>query len=243
MATNWTNGKVGAPRPVVSASGATVKPMKLPTTPEKAARNVLRSKKPDMSLRNHEGRQMLREMVMPELGLVPVDIPPCPGKGHEFTPERIDNLVQYMANGGILQRWLKVAGVSRSRYQKERNNNPAFKEAVDEAVYIGCDALADRAMEVASRPFYTEDEVTTVLADGRVVHVTKKADNVYARKLAVQTTLDILQRRAPDRYGNSIEVKMTDSRAQAIINARNRLREAKQHIVEGEILAEIKNVT
>lgn len=63
-------------REVKTKTGASVKEWKPPTTQEKAAQNVCRSKKPDKSLRNHEGRVALREMVMPELGLVPHDIPP-----------------------------------------------------------------------------------------------------------------------------------------------------------------------
>ena len=64
-------------REVKTKAGASVKEWKPPTTQEKAAQNVCRSKKPDKSLRNREGRVALREMVMPELGLVPRDIPPA----------------------------------------------------------------------------------------------------------------------------------------------------------------------
>ena len=66
--------------------------------------------------------------------------------------------------------------------------------------------------------------------------VTKTADNVFARKLAVQATIDILKRRAPDRYGDAVKVEVADSRAQAIIDARRRLREAKDKIIEAEVV-------
>ena len=97
-------------------------------------------------------------------------------------------------------------------------------------------ALADRALEIAHKPFITVDEVVTTLADGRQVTVTKTADNVFARKLAVQATIDILKRRAPDRYGDAVKVEVADSRAQAIIDARRRLREAKDKIIEAEVV-------
>lgn len=222
-------------REVKTKAGASVKEWKPPTTQEKAAQNVCRSKKPDKSLRNREGRVALREMVMPELGLMPRDIPPAED-GDVLCESRIQHLCDFLSSGGVLQRWLDAAGVTRSQYTYRKNRQEGLKMRLEEAMYVGCDALADRALEIAHKPFITVDEVVTTLADGRQVTVTKTADNVFARKLAVQATIDILKRRAPDRYGDAVKVEVADSRARAIIDARRRLREAKDKIIEAEVV-------
>ncbi len=92
-------------REVKTKTGASVREWKPPTTQEKAAQNVCRSKKPDKSLRNREGRVALREMVMPELGLVPRDIP-LAEDGDVLCESRIRHLCDFLSSGGVLQRWL-----------------------------------------------------------------------------------------------------------------------------------------
>lgn len=186
-------------------------------------RAILAGKKPPKELRaTYMQRLQMAEDVMP-LYTRPMTPIPEVEAGQKWSPERDAHLFDYLGQGGILRIWLKEASLTYRDIAARKKKDADFAAKFEEAMSIGADALADEAILIASVPMDGESSIETVLADGSKVVVKKRGDNTYARKLAVHARLEILKKRAPEKYGDKISVDVNDKRAQGILAARQRL--------------------
>lgn len=180
-----------------------------------------RRKKPAKEQREWGGRLEMKEQVMP-LHTRPTGPIPVSPDG-TWTVSRRACLLEFVANGGLISDWCKKAKVGAGSVAKLARKDPDFAKALEEAKSLRNDVLAEEALEIATTPKVVEEVIETTAADGSVVRAVKRYDNVYARKLAFNSRLELLKKWAPEKYGDTLKVAMNDNRAQAILSARKRL--------------------
>ena len=141
-----------------------------------------------------------------------------------YVPEMGDLLCEFMAAGGTLSQFAERANVSRYVIASWLKNDPALKARFEASRAEGFDAMAEEALRIASEPQFMEETIETLDKEGnRVSLCVKRADAVYARKLAYMARMELLKKWAPDKYGERITVENTDTRAQRILKARQRV--------------------
>lgn len=172
----------------------------------------------------YRDRVALAEAAKPLYTRAVGEIPPA-DKGTVWSKARIEHLLNFLMAGGMASRWLRAAGISEGTLYAFKRRDPAFAEAYNQARSVGMDALAEEALELASTPYVAEEVAETTLANGDKVTLRKSGDNVYARKLAVWTRLELLKKWAPDRYGDKVTMDVSDTRAAKILEARKRLQQ------------------
>ena len=199
---------------------------KPPTDPRDWRPDWKPRKRPPGLTRND--RTTLKEAVteamvgVPEM---PEDLPRDPDTGRLVrSDELLSVLCAYLAQGGMLLTFAKLAGVGRSTLSTWCAKDPKWRAETAKAREVGVDALAEEALVMATDPLVVEDVYERYDKDGNLLsRDIKKGDAVYARKLAVATRLDLLKKWAPERYGDKVEAKTDSSMASRILAARKRV--------------------
>lgn len=221
--------------------GEVVDPRYVPAELRDELNRKVATRKPRKELIDTEAkRRALAEQVRPLYTQVVGPIPPGTSEGwrQSWSKEREEHLLAFVSSGGIPKVWLDAAGLTYLDLENWKVKIPGFSARFEKARSVGMDALAEEALIIASTPYHTEDVAETTLATGERVLVKRTGDGVYARKLAVQTRLELLKRWAPDRYGDKVTVDVTDKRASLILEARKRISAA----VEAEDAEDITSV-
>lgn len=155
-----------------------------------------------------------------QLGL---DKPPMlPSTGTD--EELVDCVEDFLAQGGLIRDWCRMAGVSEGKVRKAIAAT-GREAAVAEARRIGADSLAEEALAIASTPVKLRETTEVVGADGEVIRTEiRESDALAARRLAYQARVTLAAKWAPDKYGEKIEVKTDGSVAGTIAAFKRRLR-------------------
>lgn len=127
-----------------------------------------------------------------------------------------------------MQLFGEAVGLSRSTLNEWIRRDPEWSEDYEAAKKLGADALIEEALEISETPKIVEEVFLSFDGKGQLKRKdVRRADAIYARKLAVATRLDIAKKWAPEKYGDKLEVKTDESLASRIIAARQRTRSAE----------------
>lgn len=127
-----------------------------------------------------------------------------------------------------MQLFGEAVGLSRSTLNEWIRRDPEWSEDYEAAKKLGADALIEEALEISENPKIVEEVFLSFDGKGQLKRKdVRRADAIYARKLAVATRLDIAKKWAPEKYGDKLEVKTDESLASRIIAARQRTRSAE----------------
>ena len=152
--------------------------------------------------------------------------PDLPDTLADDTPEAIvEHLVAYVEAGGTQTEFTRITGIGTRRIRKMLDTLPGARDRFETARRTtGADAIAEEALRIATEPLMTEESIETYDKDDELVtRSVKRADNVYARKLAYQARMQLLQKWAPERYGENVKPAVGDSMAERLRKARDRL--------------------
>lgn len=156
---------------------------------------------------------------------LPDRLPTDPRTGRVVkSPELLEALCNYMAQGGMMLTFSQHVGMSRSTLYSWCSKDPEWKAAVAKAKEQGVDAIAEEALTIATETLMVEDVYERYDKNGKLLSMDKKkGDAVHARKLAVSTRLELLKKWAPEKYGDKVEAKSDSSLASKILAARKRV--------------------
>ena len=220
----------GAPKTVSDMDPSKRRAHYKPVTPDEDWRPEWgpRKRRPGLT---KEDRALMRRVAteamvgLPEVPEVPEYLPTDAETGRVVkSPELLDALCAYLAQGGMMLVFAKRVGLGRSTLSQWCSKDPKWKAAVAKAREQGVDALAEEALAMATDPLMVEDVYERYDNDGNLLSMdVKKGDAVYARKLAVSTRLDLLKKWAPEKYGDKVEAKTDSSLASRILAARQRV--------------------
>ena len=154
--------------------------------------------------------QLKAEQMVP---IVPTD---------RMTPEAAENCLAYIEAGGSLSAWANRAGLE-TRTVWQYMHGGFYNERLEEARKKSAAALVDEALRISVTPLVMEEEIVTILPDGSESRTVKRSDAVAARKLAVQTRIDIARMYDPQRFGERTVLEAGDSMVSAIAAARKRI--------------------
>ena len=136
-----------------------------------------------------------------------------------------DDIVEHIASGGTMASYANASGLSYWSISNRMKLHPDFNARVGEARRMGADALAAEALRIASTPCMTEEYITVYDKNDNVVTKSvKRSDNTYARKLAFQARMQILEKWAPEKYGPNAKPEETGGMAEKLRMARERIR-------------------
>ncbi len=172
------------------------------------------------------GYRNQRENVESILAQVETPKPELPASLAEAEPETVvDCLIAFVEAGGTQTEFCRRAGISSYKLGRALDATPGGRERFDTARRTtGADALAEEALRIATEPLMTEESIETYDKDDELVsRSVKRADNVYARKLAYQARMTLLQKWAPERYGENVKPAVGDGMAERLRKARDRL--------------------
>lgn len=147
------------------------------------------------------------------------------------------DLLEHLAAGGTMAGYCRAAGLSYGVLTNRIEAHPEWKPELQKAREMGADALATEALEIASNPCMTEEQITVYDKNNEIVTKSVKlADNTYARKLAFQARMQLLEKWAPDKYGPNAKAEVGGGMAEKLRAARARIRtemrEFKQSLKE-----------
>ena len=155
-------------------------------------------------------------------------LPRRPDGAPAKSPELRAALQAFVVAGGTLQLFGEAVGLSRSTLSGWIRSDPEWSEDYEAAKKLGADALIEEALEISETPKIVEEVFLSFDGEGQLKRKdVRRADAIYARKLAVATRLDIAKKWAPEKYGDKLEVKTDESLASRIIAARQRTRSAE----------------
>ena len=155
-------------------------------------------------------------------------LPRRPDGAPAKSPELRAALQAFVAAGGTMQLFGEAVGLSRSTLNEWIRRDPEWSEDYEAAKKLGADALIEEALEISENPKIVEEVFLSFDGKGQLKRKdVRRADAIYARKLAVATRLDIAKKWAPEKYGDKLEVKTDESLASRIIAARQRTRSAE----------------
>lgn len=199
---------------------------KLPT-PDSEWRPEWRPRKRPPGLRQSD-RSVLNQVtteVMVGTPDIPVRLPADPETGRVVkSPELLEALCDFLSQGGMMLTFAKRVGLSRSTLSTWCTKDPEWKAKVARARDQGVDALAEEALTISSETLMVEDVYESYDEKGRLQRRdVRKSDAVHARKLAVNTRLELLKKWAPQKYGDKVEDKTDSSAASRILAARRRV--------------------
>lgn len=217
----------GAPKTVSDMDPSKRRAHYKPVTPDEDWRPEWGPRKRRPGLTKEDRALMRRVATEAMVGLpeVPEYLPTDAETGRVVkSPELLDALCAYLAQGGMMLTFAKRVGLGRSMLSQWCSKDPKWKAAVAKAREQGVDALAEEALAMATDPLMVEDVYERYDNDGNLLSMdVKKGDAVYARKLAVSTRLDLLKKWAPEKYGDKVEAKTDSSLASRILAARQRV--------------------
>lgn len=140
------------------------------------------------------------------------------------TPELRSLVCLFISSGGTLTEFARRSTIPRYTLAGWIEGDPVFKTMFEKAKQEGIDAIAEEALRVASEPFYQQEVIETYDKDGKLSSkAVKHADSVYARKLSFHARLQLLQKWAPQKYGDKPERGDSETRAAKILEARRRI--------------------
>lgn len=146
------------------------------------------------------------------------------GKGLPWEEAEPD-VLKFVAAGGTMAAYCQASGMSYLTLMAHIKTTPSFKAQVTEARQAGADALAAEALAIASNPMPTEERITVYDKNDEVVTKSVKlADNTYARKLAFQARMMLLEKWAPEKYGPNAKAEVSGGMAEKLRAARERIR-------------------
>ena len=184
---------------------------------------------------SHRGRMAQRKAIaaveeaMFSFGHLLEDLPRDPETGRVLkTDEAMLATLAAVSQGVPLSRVATALGLTRHTL-RSWVMAPGWRERYDRAREESYDAIAEEALLLASDPVEMEEVYENYDAEGNLVNrAVKKGDATYARKLAVQTRLELLKKWAPDRYGEKVTVKTDVSLSARILAARRRVSETDE---------------
>ena len=140
-------------------------------------------------------------------------------------PTVVDYLIAFVEAGGTQSEFCRRTGITTYHVSKAVDTVQGGRERLETARRtVGADALAEEALRIATEPLMTEESIETYDRDNALVQKSiKRADNVYARKLAYQARMSLLQKWAPERYGENVKPAVGDGMAERLRKARDRL--------------------
>jgi len=115
-------------------------------------------------------------------------------KKHRWTMQRQQQFLQYLAETGCVWRSVKLVGTSAARVYALRHNDPAFRQAWDEAEAIAADRLEAEAWRRAVEGF---DE--PVVSAGKLVR-DDDGNPVMVRRYSDTLLLALLRAHRPARF-------------------------------------------
>lgn len=135
------------------------------------------------------------------------------------------DILNFVAAGGTVTAYCAASGLNRHAALKHQMLKPEFATALAEARKAGADALAAEALTIASTPMMTEERITVFDKNDEIVTKSVKvADNTYARKLAFQARMQLLEKWAPEKYGPNAKAEVSGGMAEKLRAARDRIR-------------------
>lgn len=145
------------------------------------------------------------------------------------------DILKFVSAGGTVSAYCQASGLSYLKVRGHIHRTPTFKAQIAEARVAGADALAAEALNIASSPMLTEERITVYDKNDNVVTKSiKLADNTYARKLAFQARMQLLEKWAPEKYGPNAKPEETGGMAEKLRAARERIRSAMRVSREAE---------
>lgn len=199
---------------------------KPPTEPEDWRPTWKPRRKPILGESNPNVQKIVREiedrlmMESGEFSKIPV------GPDGVLVPSRelFTAIIWWVEQGGTLARFAEAVGAPRPTLQAWINQRPDVKARYKEAEARSADALVERAQEMAQTPFVVEETYLSYDGTGKLIRKdVSRRDAVLARKLFVQNAQWLASKRAPEKYGEKVEVKTDDAMAVSIVAARRRL--------------------
>jgi len=115
-------------------------------------------------------------------------------KKHRWTLQRQQQFLQYLAETGCVWRSVKLVGTSVARVYALRHNDPAFRQAWDDAEAIAADRLEAEAWRRAVEGF---DE--PVVSAGKLVH-DDDGNPIMVRRYSDTLLLALLRAHRPARF-------------------------------------------
>jgi len=115
-------------------------------------------------------------------------------KKHRWTAERQQQFLQYLAETGNVSRSVKLVGTSPARIYALRHNDPAFRQAWDEAEDVAADRLEAEAWRRAVEGF---DE--PVVSGGKLVR-DDDGNAVMVRRYSDVLLIRLLQAHRPRKF-------------------------------------------
>lgn len=157
-----------------------------------------------------------------------------------WTQEFKDFLYEWIASGRPLLQITRKYGVGYGQMQTWIKSDPVMAERMKEARSVAVEALVEQSLDMASNPLMQQETIEQFNKDGEVTsRAVKTFDNVYARKLAINTRMLLAAKWAPSKYGEKPEEEVTSSQAERILAARRRVAEERlEHGRGGESVAE-----
>ncbi len=171
----------------------------------------------------------LLESVAQEPKPTVIDWRDLPKKGRHLQipwDEVEEDVINFVSAGGTIAAYSRASGLKYTAIQAHVLRVPEFKAQVEEARKVGADALASEALNIASTPCMMEEHITVFDKNDEVVTKSVKfADNTYARKLAFQARMQLLEKWAPEKYGPNARAEVSNGMADKLRNARMRIRQ------------------
>lgn len=145
-------------------------------------------------------------------------------KGECWTPAFKEYLLEWTGSGRTITDLARKLGIPYYRLNLWLQQDPEMRERVKAARAIGVEAMVEQALRTATTPVMTTETIEQYDGKGKLVNkAVKHFDNVYARKLAVNTRMLLAAKWQPDRYGEKPVAQETASQAEKILAARRRV--------------------
>lgn len=206
-------------------------------TPDSEWRPEWRPRKREPGRRGYRANLEAIEAVAGKLCVPPETLEALPRRedGRPINSEELRAALQaFTVAGGTLVEFGRAVGLPRSTLSEWIRRTPGWADEYEDAKRKGADALVEEAKVIAESPQFLEEVFESYDGEGNLTRKDiRRADAVYARKLAVATKLDIAKKWAPDKYGDRVEIKTSESLAARILEARRRTqREQAEDISE-----------
>lgn len=119
-----------------------------------------------------------------------------------YSPALAEVICGMLAEGKTLRAICRLLGLPESSVRRWALENPEFLAQSVRARELGCDALADEAVEIADTPVEGVEETITTGEHGSTT--TKRADMLGHRRLQIDTRLRIIGKWS-QRYGDKVQ--------------------------------------
>lgn len=145
-------------------------------------------------------------------------------KGECWTPAFKEYLLEWTGSGRTLSDLARKLGIPYYRLKLWMQQDAEMAERIKAARAIGVEAMVEQALKTATNPVMTTETIDQFDGKGKLVNkAIKHFDNVYARKLAVNTRMLLAAKWLPERYGEKPVAQETASQAEKILAARRRV--------------------